>query len=161
MYENFGAIVNNQQVEFRLFLPDNKVAHNQYTRGGQPHIKEIRVLGDFQNKISGKNWDFNSAPIMTKNPHVKGWLYTYKIDGSQNLSNGFYQYKYFVTFENGKTRWVSDPCTKYGGTGKNENAAFVIDDRVATVRPIPHRLPLQDLIIYLSSKRRPSALPTG
>ena len=146
MYEHFGAIVNEQQVEFRLFLPDNRVDTNQYKRGGQPNIKEIRVRGDFQSKMGGTDWDFDSAPIMTKNPHPKGWLYTYQTP--ENLSDGFYQYKYFVTFENGTTRWVSDPCTKYGGKGNNENAAFVIGGPVATVRPIANRLGVQDLVIY-------------
>jgi 1,4-alpha-glucan branching enzyme len=146
MYEEFGAVVQNKQVEFRLFLPDNTVDQTQYIRGGQPKIKEIRIRGDFQNQIGGRDWGFDSAPIMTKNPHAKGWLYTHKIEG--DLPEGFYQYKYFVTFENDTTRWVTDPCTKYGGNGNNENAAFVIGGPTATVQPIPNRLPPKDLIIY-------------
>lgn len=146
MYEEFGAKVQDKQVAFKLFLPDNKVDPTQYIRGGHPKIREIRIKGDFQGQIGGINWEFDSAPVMTKNPHPKGWLYTYKIE--VDLPEGFYQYKYFVTFENNTSRWVTDPCTKYGGSGNDENAAFVIGGPITTVQPISNRLPTKDLVIY-------------
>jgi pullulanase len=145
MYETFGAVVTQKKVEFKLFFPDRAVDPAQYDRGGLPRIKEIRVRGDFQGKIGGKNWDFGSAPVMSKEPHPKGWLYTYKID--QNLADGFYQYKYFVTFENETTRWCTDPCTKYGG-GEEENSAFVIGGHTMKVKALTNRLPPKDLVMY-------------
>jgi 1,4-alpha-glucan branching enzyme len=141
MYEKFGAIVKNQRVEFQLFLPDA----TQYIRGGDPRIEKIQVIGDFQSKIGGKNWEIASAPVMTRQSHPKGWLYTYAMD--RDLPDGFYQYKYYVTFQNQTTRWVTDPCTKYGGCD-HENSAFVVDDQHTMVNAIQTRLPLKDLIIY-------------
>ena len=98
MYEQFGAVVSpdNEKVEFKLFFPDNSIDPKQYVRGGLPHIKEIRVRGDFQSHLGGQDWAFDTALIMAKQAHPKGWLYTSKID--QALPEGFYQYKYFVTF---------------------------------------------------------------
>jgi len=84
---------------------------------------------------------------MTLEEHPKGLLYTF----STTLPNdGFYQYKYYVEFENGQTRWVNDPCTKYGARldGK-DNSGFVIGGQVVeNVAPIPNRISPQDLIIY-------------
>jgi len=84
---------------------------------------------------------------MTLEEHPKGLLYTF----STTLPNdGFYQYKYHVEFENGQTRWVNDPCTKYGARldGK-DNSGFVIGGQVVeNVAPIPNRISPQDLIIY-------------
>ena len=145
MYESFGAAVDGNDVEFRLFFPDNAVDPTQYVRGGLPHIQEIRVRGDFQSNTGGNDWEFATAPLMTRNPHPSGWLYTCKIEG---LPEGYYQYKYFVTFENETTRWCSDPCTKYGGADEHENAAFVIGGNFTSVRPITNRLPLADLVLY-------------
>ncbi|GBF82540.1 hypothetical protein [Aphanothece sacrum] len=53
MYQDFGAVVNRDQVEFKLFIPDNTVDKSQYTRGGSPQIQEIRIRGDFQEQIGG------------------------------------------------------------------------------------------------------------
>jgi 1,4-alpha-glucan branching enzyme len=145
MYEQFGAVVTGSRVEFRLFFPDNTIDPTQYEAGGLPGITEIRVRGDFQSQIGGTDWDFGSAPVMVKNPHPNGWLFTCAID--QDLPEGFYEYKYFVTFENETTRWCSDPCAKWGG-GEQENSAFVIGGHAATVTPIAQRLPPKDLILY-------------
>ena len=146
MYEQFGAVIDQDKVEFKLFFPDNTRDPMQYVRGGLPKIKEIRVRGDFQSHIGGQDWELATAPMMAKNPHSKGWLYTCKID--QALPEGFYQYKYFVTFENETTRWCGDPCTKYGGADEHENAGFAIGGHRTAVNPIPHRLPPRDLILY-------------
>jgi pullulanase len=147
MYELFGAAVVGNSVEFRLFFPDSAVDSTQYTRGAAPNIKTIRVTGDFQEDVGTTNWDPGSGPVMVKQPHPKGWLYTCQIP---HLPDGYYQYKYFVTFNNQTTRWCADPCTKYGGA-ENENSAFVIGGTPfgsTAVDPIPNPLPLQDLIIY-------------
>ena len=145
VYEKFGAVVSGARVEFRLFIPDDGVDATQYVTGGDPHIREVRVRGDFQNHTGGADWDLASAPVMVKSPHPHGWLYTYAID--RDLPEGFYQYKYFVTFDNETDRWCSDPCAKWGG-GEQENSGFVIGGNTAVVEPIAHRRPASDLIIY-------------
>jgi 1,4-alpha-glucan branching enzyme len=146
MYENFGPSIDTRQVTFTVFLPDNTVDPSQYVRGGSPKIKEIRVTGDFQKQLGGTDWDLSTAPVMHRTPHPKGWLYTFTIE--EDLPDGFYQYKYFVNFENGTTRFCSDPCTKYGGRDQHENSAFVIGGQTTTVTPIATRLPPKQLIMY-------------
>jgi pullulanase len=144
MYEEFGAVVNNKTVEFKLFIPDNNVDPFQYIRGGSPRIQKIQVAGDFQSSIGGSNFDLNDAPEMIKHNHPNGWLYTYKIP---ELSDGLYQYKYFVTFENGTNRWISDPCTKLS-IGHEEYSAFIVGSHKIDALPIAHRQPLRNLILY-------------
>ncbi len=146
MYENFGAVVDNGQVTFKLFLPDNQVEASQYVRGGDPRISEIRVAGSFQHLVGGTDWDADSAPLLTKTEHDKGWLWTTTLDSA--LPEGFYEYKYFVTFQNGTDRWVTDPCTKYGGAGDFENSGFAVGGNRMVVQPLAQRKPPQDLIIY-------------
>lgn len=144
MYEDFGALVTDSIVTFTLFFPDNTIDPTQYQAGGLPNIKTLKVTGNFQSKSGGQDWDFVNAPIMKKAPHPKGWLYVLETD---NLPDGFYEYKYFVEFNNGTTRWCSDPCSKYGGF-ENENSGFVIGGVKDEVQLIEKRLPLKNLIIY-------------
>ena len=147
MYEDFGAAVTGRSVQFRLFFPDADKDPGQYqTGGGPPRIARIRVVGDFQSRIGGVDWDFGRAPEMTLEDHDRGILYTYDID---ELPEGFYQYKYFVTFENGESRWCGDPCGKYAAS-RDENAGFVVGGRTVAsiIDPIAQRLPQGDLIIY-------------
>jgi len=54
-YKDFGAVVDKKKVEFKLFFPD--ATQYMEERGGPHNIKEIRVMGDFQSEIGGKNWD--------------------------------------------------------------------------------------------------------
>jgi hypothetical protein len=132
MYEHFGAVVDqNSRVEFKLFFPDNTKDPSQYVRGGLPRIKEIRVRGDFQGQIGGQDWELATAPTLEKISHPKGWLYTCKIN--QALAEGFYQYKYFVTFENETTRWCGDPCSKYGARMSTKTRA---SPSAVTARPL-------------------------
>lgn len=147
MYESFGAIVESDDVEFRLFFPDTARDPTQYEAGGGlPGIKTIQVTGDFQPSIGQTAWDIAAAPALSLGNHPAGLLYSHRIAG---LPDGFYQYKYFVTFENGERRWCGDPCSKYVA-GNNENAGFVVGGNLVSsvIRPIENRLPLRDLVIY-------------
>ncbi len=145
MYQDFGAVVTGRRVEFRLFLPDNTVDAGQYRGSGQPQISEVRVRGDFQTELGDPAWDLASAPLLLKEAHPNGWLYRCTI--AQDLAEGFYEYKYFVTFQNETTRWCSDPCAKYGG-GEQENSGFTVGGNSVEVAPIAERLPTKDLVIY-------------
>jgi len=140
MYESFGAVAEKPKVTFRLFLPDNSRDSNQYSRADDPHIISIRVIGDFQQQIEQTNWDYTSGLTLNKKPHPKGWLWEASIP---NLSDGFYEYKYFVQFENGTTRKCSNPCSKYDGSAA-EHSAFVIGGNDMVVRSLANRLPIQD-----------------
>ncbi|MEM9721949.1 MAG: alpha-amylase family glycosyl hydrolase [Bacteroidota bacterium] len=144
MYQQFGANVSESTVTFQLFFPDNQIDPTQYRRGGSPKIKEIRIRGNFQAALGGENWAFETAPIMQRQAHPKGWVYVW----SSELPEGFYEYKYFVTFENESTRWCTDPYSRYSSRGQDENSAFVIGGNDVIVQPISKRLPSKDWIIY-------------
>jgi 1,4-alpha-glucan branching enzyme len=119
-------------VQFKLFFPN----------GPDPRISSIRVCGSFQDQ----KWDFLNAPQMTRSVIDEGalWSYTTPVE----LPADFYEYKYLVTFDGGERRWVSDPCTRYGGS-ENQNAAFVIGGSDPAVAPLAHgRKPLRDLVVY-------------
>lgn len=146
MYEQFGAVVQGPKVEFKLFLPDNLRDPSQYVRGGSPRIKQIHVRGDFQGAVGSRNWQLDDKFKMQKNEHEKGWLYQLAI--AHDLADGYYQYKYFVEFENGTQRWVSDPISKYGGSDEAQNSAFVVGGNRTQVKPLMRRLPPRDLVIY-------------
>lgn len=151
MYETFGAVFDRTtgKVAFKLFFPDNSVDSSQYGRGGLPNIKEIRVCGTFQEELGQANWDKNAAPIMNVNSHSKGILYALELSG---LPDGYYQYKFFVTFNNSNVspRWCNDPCTRYAGRLAGvDNSGFVVGGNSAdNVQPISNRLPQKDLVIY-------------
>jgi pullulanase len=146
VYESFGARVSGGQVEFQLFFPDRNQDASQYVRGGLPNIAQVQVVGDFQNQLGQKDWDPGSAGKMTLESHPKGSLYRYALPKA--LIEGYYQYKYFVTYNNLTTRWCTDPCTRYGGGDENENSAFVVGGATATVNPHPSPLPPRDLVAY-------------
>jgi len=76
---------------FSCSCPAATVDPSQYVRGGEPHIDEVRVVGDFQSALGGTDWDHNAAPLLTKNPHPNGVLYSFKTPS--DLPDGFYQYK--------------------------------------------------------------------
>jgi pullulanase/glycogen debranching enzyme len=144
MYEAFGAVVTGSSVEFRLFFPDKDKDASQYDRGGLPGIKKVQVCGNFQSHNGARDWTAASAPVMTLNDHPKGILYTLRVD---DLPDGFFQYKYIATFDNGTTRWCTDPCTRYIAT-TDENAGFVVGGHDIDLQPLANRLPLADLVIY-------------
>jgi 1,4-alpha-glucan branching enzyme len=58
-------------------------------------------------------------------PHNEGTLWSLIVD--TDLKEGFYEYKYYVTFKGDPNdkRKITDPFARYGGRD-NENAAFVI-----------------------------------
>src|ERR1700742_167238 len=116
MYEEFGfSRWPDGRLGFKLFVPDNIVDPNQYARGGKCRITGVRVVGDFQSVIdhASKDWDAAAGLVMTQSAHPNGLLFSATLPG--NFPDGYYQYKYVVTFQNGTVRWVGDPCTKYGG----------------------------------------------
>jgi len=137
--------VSSGKVQFRLFFPNegNGLLHN---------IQSIQVVGDFQTKLGHpENWDPVTAPALTKSLHDKGEIWHYRTE--KTLSKGFYQYKYYVVFNdpNEPPRWVSDPFTRYGGE-KNMNAAVVVGGSQPSdnsIHPLEGgRKPLRDLVLY-------------
>ncbi len=139
-----GSSQAADKVSFKVFFPNEH-------RGLQHNIKSIQVTGDFQTELGQAAWDYSNAPTLTRTSHVEGEIWSYEIP--TELQAGFYEYKYYVTFEDSsiEPRWVSDPCARYGGH-ENMNAAFVIGGSQPTdnvIAPIAGgRLPLRDLIIY-------------
>jgi 1,4-alpha-glucan branching enzyme len=61
---------------------------------------------------------------LSATPHLGGELWSAKAAG---LAPNFYEYALIVEFNNGTTRVVGDPCTKYGGSGQRGTCGFVID----------------------------------
>jgi 1,4-alpha-glucan branching enzyme len=147
MYESFGARPDGRRVTFSLFLPDSRKDPSQYVRGGLPRINRVHVRGTFQSEIGGVDWALDPNLEMTDaGDHPNGQLFRLALD--RDLPEGYYEYKYFVEFENETTRWVSDPVSRYGGSDENGNSAFVIGGNRTSVQPIARRLPPRDLILY-------------
>jgi len=153
VYEQFGGLVDQtaKTVTFKLFVPDGERAPYQYEGGGLPRLTDVFVVGSFQ-KAGTREWDL-SAPIrMVRSDYVdpasgllKGWVYSFT---SAPLSDGFYEYKYLLNFEDSRPRLITDPCARYGGS-ENQNSAFVLGGHVENVSPLATaRLPYSDLIIY-------------
>src|SRR5689334_6892044 len=104
MYETFGAEVQGNNVVVRLFFPDNATDASQYQRGGLPRIRRLQIAGDFQHLTGAQDWDLGAAPEMEVEQHASGVVWTCDLG---NVPDGFYQYKYFATFENGTARWCT------------------------------------------------------
>ena len=132
------------KVQFRLFFPNE-------ANGLQHNIQSIRVCGDFQAALGQSKWDHNQAPEMKRSTHPEGEIWSWTTP--KKLSEGFYQYKYYVTYNDPAEapRWVSDPCTRYGGEN-NMNAAVVVGGSQPsdnTIAPLAEgRKHLRDLVIY-------------
>lgn len=148
MYESFGPKIDGNEVTFQLFFPGSSeyIKDDTKPKYGLPEIKKIQVLGTFQSNIGQENWNIDNAPQMMKEHYCKGELYTF----STKLPDNFYEYKFYVTFNDGVTRWCNDPCTKYSGQDPNhENSGFVVGgNKVKDVKKIKHRLSQKDLIVY-------------
>lgn len=125
MYEAFGfSQAADGSYIFQLFVPDNTIAPSQYSGGDSPRIASVVIAGTFQPAAgAGAAWDTSAGLKMTPQPNTQGLMFTASLPAG--FPDGYYEYKYFVTFQNGTQRWVGDPCTKYGGTN-NDNSAFVI-----------------------------------
>lgn len=148
-------------VEFKIFLPDPDRCPTQFdkdalpehrksqTEYGRPRIKSIRVAGSFQKCLGQQNWDFHGGPALVEQAIAQGSMWSYRTP--VELPSDFYEYKYHVTFDNGQTRVVGDPCTRYGGITR-QNSAFVIGGSSPAVNQIqPVRggqKHLRDLIVY-------------
>ncbi len=153
MYEQFGAIVNhaNKTVTFKLFVPDGERDPYQYEGGGLPRLKDVFVVGSFQN-AAHKQWNLDRPLRMKANDYLvghggppKGVLYSYTTAALPN--DTFYEYKYRLDFEQAPTRYITDPCGKYGGI-TNQNSGFVIGGEDEEVKALDRRLPYRDLMIY-------------
>jgi pullulanase/glycogen debranching enzyme len=150
MYETFGfSKWPNGQYGFQLFVPDKAIDPTQYTVGDSPCIASVAVFGDFQvaAHLSTENWDTTAPLNMTLQPHKNGLLFTAALP--VGFPDGYYQYKYLVTFQNGTVREVGDPCTKYGGTN-SDNSAFVVGGSPVRVTPLDpaKRVSGEDLVLY-------------
>jgi pullulanase len=132
------------KVEFKIFFPSKPIA-DKGPKTWDPEIASIKVAGDFLNN----NWNFQAGFPMNKSIVPEGTFWNYQT--SKELDTGFYQYKYFITFNDGSTQIVSDPCTRYSGKD-NQNAAFVIGGSQPTnnvVLPLANgRKPIRELRIY-------------
>lgn len=128
------------EIEFRVFLPS----------GPDPEIQSIRVAGEFQPHIGGKAWDFSTGPLLLPTrSDARGDFFAARTHAP--VPAGFYQYKYLVTFDDGSSRIVSDPCTRYGGYS-HQNAGVVVggsQPHENRVRPLQGgRRPLSELTLY-------------
>ena len=144
MYEQFGAaeVGDTGVAEFRVFFPDATLDPTQYSAGGLPRVTRIRAVGTFQ----ATAWDIDTGVELTAAPYLgQGRLWSGR---TAALAPAFYEYKYYVEFDNADPRWVSDPCTTYGGSSR-QRAGFVIDQRAdVVVTPLGRRPPLEELLIY-------------
>ena len=131
------------KVRFKLFFPN--------VTDTDPNIKSIQVAGSFQNQIdNNQKWDWENGPHLQPISDSEGTIWSLTID--TELDEGFYEYKYFVTFkDSNEKRKVSDPFTRYGGR-ENENAGFVIGGsrpEKNIINPLKNgRKHTRDLIIY-------------
>lgn len=148
MYEQFGFIRSAEgEQSIQLFIPDNTVDLNQYSRGGPSHIESVKIVSDFQHLVNpdSTDWDPASALTMERTDHSNGYLFVYSF--KKPLPDGWYQYQYLVRFNDTTVRLVGDPCSKYGGDSK-DRSAFVVGGTPVEPKPIGSRLPSSDLVIY-------------
>ena len=142
-YYDFGAYDENGCAKFSVFFPGPQ----DYSRGGDPKIKELKVFGSFQTALGQPAWAEENAIRLKPSAFEGGTLYQAT---TPRLPDGFYEYKYIVLFDDNRHRIVGDPCARYGG-GLHENSGFVIggsqpSDNIVT--PLSTRLEPSDLIIY-------------
>src|SRR2546423_454072 len=132
------------RTQFRLFFAANF----------DTQIENISVAGTFQSKIGEGDWDFSKRHFLTKSSTTdspkEGEFWTLKLD--YDLPEGFYEYKYQVTFKDpGKTvRKVADPCARYSGQDP-QSSGFVVGGSTASenvVTTLRERKALRDLVVY-------------
>ena len=147
-YDRYGAHDVGGRIRFDVFIP----GPDDYERGGEPHIASIAVFGSFQEQLTGTAWDKLKALQLRPTDHEGGTLYTAT---TPPLDDGFYQYKYVVTFDTADgtavdPRVINDPCARCG-VGEDENAGVVIGGSQPAnndITPLGTRLPPADLVIY-------------
>jgi pullulanase/glycogen debranching enzyme len=153
MYQEFGAreVHDTRRVRFRLFIPDNALDPDQYQHGSLPNISQVHAFGDFQAQFGKTDWKpdakFELVKAKFTDPEdgkTKGWLYELT---TAPIIEGFYQYKFHITFKNGQTRIVCDPCTRYGGAS-DQNSGFVVGGPKMDTKPLPKPKPLEHLLLY-------------
>ncbi|MDB5305304.1 MAG: 1,4-alpha-glucan branching enzyme [Phycisphaerales bacterium] len=147
MYEQFGAIedpANPGVVTFRLFVPSD--VPSQFEGGGLPRIKSVRVVGDFQQP----KWNAaDPTTVMQPAPKAVGGVtigQVYSVT-TPKLADNFYEYKFYIEFQNADPRYIADPCTRYGGS-KDQNSAIAVGGNDEVVPALANRPPLNDLMIY-------------
>jgi pullulanase/glycogen debranching enzyme len=149
MYGTFGfSRWPTGEYGFQLFVPDNTIDPKQYSQGGPCRIVSVGVVGDFQQAAGlAANWDSGAPLMMSRLTNEHGFLFKAALPAG--VPDGYYQYKYLVTFENGTVRWVGDPCTKYGGDN-SDNSAFIIGGSPINVTPLDpaKRVGGEDLVVY-------------
>ncbi len=150
MYEQFGGLVNQdaKTVTFKLFYPDAGKTPTQYEGGGLPRIRKASVVGSFQNPAT-KNWDVSAPVPLVATDYSDGSLIkgTVSSHTTAPLPDGFYEYKYLIEFEDGRTKYITDPCGRYSGS-QHQNSGFVVGGTIETVKALDIRLPYSDLRIY-------------
>lgn len=139
--QDLGALqidATKSQVQFRLY----------FAAGFTTNITGIVVTGDFQDQIGQTNWTAAGAPALTLSTTPQGEFWTLLLQ--HDLRDGFYQYQYQVTFNDGTVRQAADPCARYSGSDTT-SSGFVIGGSTAAdnaVTPLANRLPLKDLVVY-------------
>ena len=142
--ERLGAVVSvssQSRIQFRLFFPTVSPAI-------ETRITSIRVAGTFQTEIGQTAWSFESGPELTAETTTDGIFWTCLLD--KDLSDNFYEYKYYVTFDdpNISPRIVTDPYARYSGS-EDQNSGFVIGgQQTLTLDWFDGRKPPSDLVIY-------------
>ncbi len=123
------------KIEFRMFFP----------KGVDPRVASIRVAFT----LESPELDFTKGVDLKSRTTADGTFWE-ALTPSQ-VPPGFYEYKYLVTFQDGETRQVSDPCARYSGT-KYDNSAVVIGGSQPADNVVPAisggRKPYSDLVIY-------------
>src|SRR4051812_34915357 len=145
----FGDLPGGGGKGFQLFIPDNTVDPAQYVRGGPCKITRVKVVGDFQTRLNpaGSNWDEANGLVMNQGAHPNGLLYAAALPAG--FPDGYYQYKYVVSFRNGSVRWIGDPCAKHGGDTE-DNSAFIVGGNLIAVTPLAaaKRTKVREVIAY-------------
>lgn len=107
-YYQFGANDVNRCARFSVFFPGAQ----DYSRGGDPKIKELKVFGSFQTALGQPAWSEANALKLNPSAFEGGTLYQAT---TPSLPDGFYEYKYIVIFDDDRPpRKVGDPSGNPG-----------------------------------------------
>jgi 1,4-alpha-glucan branching enzyme len=152
MYEQFGFDRQEDgSYGFRLFVPDNDVDPAQYVRGGSCRIVEVRVVGDFQDKVEKgrRNWNYGDGLVMSERDHPNGRLFACTLP--HDIPAGYYEYKYVVLRRPVPQRHRAlDRRSLHQIWWRPAEQLGIYHRRapLPKVTPLANRLPWQDLVIY-------------